>query len=177
MFSLLGWTKSSPVTVFKQISSRIFILFLVFPFCDKGYFGVFQACLLWAYAEVVRFTYYTLKLIGIDGPYNAAQIFCGHLRYNSFLFAYPIGISGELFCCYHVWSKLSKLKPEERPFSFQMPNAFNFGSDFAIFLAVFVTVAWGVSSPVLYMHMLSQRRKYYEQQAKERLLEAMKVPN
>ena len=47
-------------------------------------------------------------------------------RYSAFLPLYPLGVASELTM---VWLALSTLK-RERPWSIEMPNAFNFGFDY-----------------------------------------------
>ena len=121
MFSVVGVTKNNPMSVIPQIASRLVILWGAFPHVEPGHFAVFQACLMWSWVETVRFSYYMLKMLGYDSHGNMMQIIIGHLRYNSFWIAYPVGITGELFSVWNAVSVMRKMDPKDRP-GVQMPN-------------------------------------------------------
>ena len=118
---------------------------------DKGNeWCVFMAAIPWCLTETVRFTYYQFKSL---------QPYLGHLRYNLFIVLYPVGVGGELICCYKTWYAIKDL--HEKPFSVSMPNALNVGFAFDQFLLFVVPLMYGIFFPQLYMHMVRQRSRFY----------------
>ena len=51
----------------------------------------------WSMIEVVRFGFYATKALV---PTSSVARFFGHLRYNVFIFAYVLGVTGELIAVY-----------------------------------------------------------------------------
>jgi len=109
LFSALGWTKNSVPTVFIQILSRYVVLYMIFPYVEENHFSVFLACICWAWTEVVRFTFYTLKELNMGQATNTFAGIVGYFRYNSFIVCYPVGITGELMAYYMAWENFSRL--------------------------------------------------------------------
>jgi hypothetical protein len=103
VLSALKMTKNSLASVFPQIVSRLFILHMIFPLVESEHFCIFVATICWAVTEVTRFTFYTLKELNLFKVSNPLAELIGHMRYNSFIFLYPIGVSGELICCFKAW--------------------------------------------------------------------------
>jgi very-long-chain (3R)-3-hydroxyacyl-CoA dehydratase len=77
----------------------------------------------------------------------------GHLRYNTFLVLYPLGVTGELVCFCNVWTKIKDVKPENKPFSIFMPNNINIIFDYAFFIKWLIPIIYIVFFPQLFMHM------------------------
>ena len=127
-FCIVGATKNSLASVFPQIISRLFVLWYVLPFVQNQHIGVFMATLCWSWTEVIRYTFYTLKVIDADFVQNSFARIIGFFRYNSFLICYPLGVSGELFCSYQAFLYISTLK--EKPATISLPNSWNFSFDF-----------------------------------------------
>jgi len=103
VFSILGLTRNSVPTVFVQILSRYFILYGIFPYVPEGHYAVFMACICWAWTEVIRFSFYTMKEFKITISIYSIPRMIGFFRYNSFIVLYPIGVSGELLSCFKAW--------------------------------------------------------------------------
>ena len=70
--------------------------------------------LAWSWTEVVRFSFYTLKQLNVDG--NAATDIINFFRYNSFFLLYPLGVGGELLSSYHAWTVISALAVHDKPY-------------------------------------------------------------
>ena len=68
------------------------------------------------------------------------------------------------------------MKYEDRPFTVQMPNTVNFCFDFRMSILLWIPATYVMFFPGLFGHMVTQRKKYYEAQAKERAAEALTVP-
>ena len=109
--------------------------------------------------EVVRFGFYSTKELFGEGP--VANIF-GHLRYNIFIFAYILGVTGENIACYYAYQEISRLDEagKSMPWTIRMPNKWNFVFDFRWFLSLSPLMYLG-GFPGLYLHMWSQRAKFY----------------
>ena len=56
--------------------------------------AVYFCIIPWCITEIVRFCFYELTFL--------KPVFA-HLRYNLFIVLYPIGVSGELACCYYAY--------------------------------------------------------------------------
>ncbi len=73
----------------------------IFPNVDStnklACFGVGLCMLNWSMIEVVRFGFYATKALV---PTSSLARFFGHLRYNVFIFAYVLGVTGELIAVY-----------------------------------------------------------------------------
>jgi very-long-chain (3R)-3-hydroxyacyl-CoA dehydratase len=119
-----------------------------------------MCCLPWAYAEVVRFTYYALKQLEFKEVENGVFALVGWLRYNSFQIMYPLGISGEMLCVYNAWTYLTTLDYDKRPYTVLLPNKLNFGFQFTMVLSIFVPLIYTMFTPTLFGHMLVQKNKY-----------------
>ena len=104
---------------------------------------IFMAAIPWCLTEAIRFPFYEFQMLR---PY------LGHLRYNLFIVLYPVGVTGELLCCYKAWLAIKDL--DEKPFSITMPNQINFGFSFDQFLCYCVPLIYLACFPGLYMHMV-----------------------
>lgn len=85
-----------------------------------------------------------------------------YYRYSTFLVLYPLGITGELLCMYHSLPEVH----EKKLFTISMPNAWNFVFNYYYFL-IFYMFLYIPLFPVLFGHMLSQRRKMLRNDAKK----------
>lgn len=121
-------------------------------------------CLLnWSMIEVIRFGFYTLKAFNPQGRLgDALTDTFGHFRYNSFIFAYPLGVTGELLAVYQSYQVLSAMPANDpaRPLTWLMPNKWNFVFDLQSFMFV-SPVFYLAGFPGLYMYMWTQRGRFY----------------
>ena len=108
----------------------------------------------WSFTEVVRFTYYTIKQVGWDQAGSLFQMAIGFLRYNGFWVLYPVGVSGELMCCYQVWLRLSQIENDRvKPFTLTLPNTYNFSFSFETFIKYGIPICY-LNFPPMFMHMV-----------------------
>lgn len=75
-------------------------------------------------------------------------------RYTTFIILYPIGVTGELLCFY--WAQ--SYAKENTVWTLAMPNAANFTFNYFYFLWM-IMLAYIPLFPMMYMHMVSQRKK------------------
>ncbi|KAL2714985.1 very-long-chain (3R)-3-hydroxyacyl-CoA dehydratase 2 [Vespula squamosa] len=157
--AIIGLVRSNPVILLVQVSSRAFIctVLLSLPSESVGSSIILPYTLLsWCLAEIIKYSYYFMNLVGYV-PY-----FLKWLRYSSFMILYPTGISGELLCIYKV-IVYSKSNPDV--WSYTLPNQWNFTFSYLYFLLMIV-VAYIPGSPIMYKHMLLQRQKVFNTNAK-----------
>ena len=142
------------------MSSRLAITFLIFPHIDQsnhwGAFSIGLCMLNWSLIEVVRFGFYATKALPSSG--FVGEVF-GHLRYNTFIFAYVLGVSGEMVALYFGYQNIAAL--ENPPLTIHMPNKWNFVFDLVTFLKI-APFIYAAGFPGLYMHMWSQRARFYK---------------
>lgn len=160
VFSILGLTRNSVPTVFVQILSRYFILFAIFPYVPEGHYAVFMACICWAWTEVIRFSFYTLKEFKITIGAHSFTRMIGFFRYNSFIALYPVGVSGELLSSYKAYQHFRTLPQSERPYTYSMPNTLNVAFDLTFIVQYVIPLLYICIFPQLYGHMWIQRAKY-----------------
>jgi hypothetical protein len=105
VFAAMKLTNNSVITTFVQIFSRLVVTLTLFPLfksppspTDISCLGMFLTLLNWSMIEVVRFGFYFSKA---ENPDSALSKIFGHLRYNVFIFAYILGVSGELIAIYY----------------------------------------------------------------------------
>ena len=165
-------TNNSVAAPFPQVISRLLITFVAFPLIKYvpgqynggntwGAFSIFLCLLNWSLIEVVRFGFYTTKAFSKDGSKNTVADIFGHLRYNIFIFAYILGVSGELIAIFFGYQELAKLPYEQRPLTVYMPNKVNFVFDLQAFLFL-SPIFYALAFPGLYMHMWTQRGRFYK---------------
>ncbi len=125
--------------------------------------GPFLCLVNWSLIEVIRFGFYASKaLTGSKDKESALTRLFGHLRYNVFIFAYVLGVLGELFGIFFAYHNLSVIEDHggRLPWTVRMPNSVNFAFDFQTFLMISPLFYVG-GFPGLYLHMWSQRAKFY----------------
>ena len=166
VFAALKVTNNSVLTTLLQIFSRVAMVLSIFPLLkappsptDLSCLGIFLCMLNWSMIEVIRFGFYYSKADNADS--GLSKLF-GHLRYNVFIFAYILGVAGELITIYYGYQELVKADEAGRlpPWTVRMPNAWNFVFEFRSFLYVSPLMYLG-GFPGLYMHMWAQRAKFY----------------
>jgi very-long-chain (3R)-3-hydroxyacyl-CoA dehydratase len=100
----------------------------------------------------------------------------GFFRYNGFFVLYPVGVSGELMCCYQVWLRLSQIENENvKPFTITLPNTYNFCFSFESFIKYGIPICY-LNFPPMFMHMVRQRAKYYKNEQVKHNKEILHVP-
>ncbi|CAF0759490.1 unnamed protein product [Brachionus calyciflorus] len=149
----IGIVRSNPVLVFVQVLSRITVVwFVAYPFeSPRSSVGILVVCTAWSFAEIIRYVYYALNIIG-KIPY-----FITWCRYSFFIALYPIGVTGELICMYYAAKYLEPLNIRKR-YSFLLPNNLNISFDIYYFFILTMLLYIPVF-PILYKHMLAQREK------------------
>ncbi|XP_075490852.1 uncharacterized protein LOC142529260 [Primulina tabacum] len=96
----------------------------------------------WSLSEVIRYSHYALNLTGSTSKWITL------MRYNAFIFLYPIGVfPGEMWLMYEAlpFIKKKKLYADHLPFSY-----YNFG----VLLLFCYPFLW----LKLYLHLFKQRR-------------------
>lgn len=171
LHAILGFVKSSPAVTAKQILryhsyqasmmtlflftlsclfSRLGVVWVPLHFVLKAQTspGVTLVLFAWSLTETIRYPYYALNLINV----NVGLL--TWLRYTLFIFLYPMGVTGELWCYCDSLSfwKTGKL------FSIALPNQWNFTFSPYV-LIVMVLIMYIPGFPPMYFHMFGQRRK------------------
>jgi Protein tyrosine phosphatase-like protein, PTPLA len=87
--SAIGLVKSSFQTTVMQISSRLFIVFLLEAYhYESSFFSLMLVS--WALTEIVRYSFYAFYLVGYT-PFTLL-----YLRYTLFYVLYPTGAGSEI---------------------------------------------------------------------------------
>jgi very-long-chain (3R)-3-hydroxyacyl-CoA dehydratase len=136
LHSLFGVVRAPLFTTFIQVLSRLLLLWgIVVPFPATHTMPRFATMILaWSLTEVIRYSFYGFGLVLGKAPYPLVW-----LRYTLFFVLYPLGVGSEISLIYASLDDLAKVG---------MRGAFCFG--IAAYLPGF---------PILYMHMISQRKK------------------
>lgn len=94
--SIFKWVKSPLMTTVTQVFSRVVLVFVLEFVPESRKFGLILLGFAWSLTEVIRYSFYFIKLMGFQTPY--ALLWC---RYSFFIFLYPMGVSGEVITlCY-----------------------------------------------------------------------------
>lgn len=150
LHSIIGIVPSSLGVTFPQVFSRVFLLWPILYRVSESRDQLGFPLLLtaWTITEVMRYLYYVLNLVGsVPGLLQ----WC---RYSFFIVLYPIGITGELICCYRALPHYSITQS----FSTALPNNWNFTFNFH-YLIVIIMLTYIPIFPQLYGHMFAQRKK------------------
>ncbi|KAJ1644481.1 hypothetical protein J3B02_000594 [Coemansia erecta] len=137
--SLIGFVRSSPMTVLMQVYSRLLLVWGTLYMFDYPEVRASNALVLmifaWSITECVRYSHYALSLVGIE-VYPLL-----YLRYTLFYVLYPMGVTGELLEMWAALPHAAAIRPALK--GFFLLNMVNY-------------------PPVLYKlytHMIRQRRK------------------
>ena len=106
--AILGIVKTRLLPTVMQISVRIFIVILlqfVPSSVSNGYLLIWFA---WSSIEVVRYSFYALKLLQKDTNSFNIPYFLTWCRYTFFIVLYPIGTAGEMMTIWNAQKDLSK---------------------------------------------------------------------
>lgn len=139
--ALLKWVSSPVVTTVIQVSSRIFVLVLINLLNPDEYIhiagvnGLHLIMLAWSITEIIRYGFYFTGLIGKESKLLLT------LRYTTFIFLYPMGVTGELLIVFS-WMNRDGLKWDIQDIVFAA-----------------ITLLYVVFFPKMYLHMWSQRKK------------------
>lgn len=146
----VGLVKSNPVITGLQIFSRVFILWAILhSFVEaQRSFGLPLLLVAWTVTEIVRYSYYALNLLRL----NVSIV--TWLRYTLFIVLYPIGVTGELLCCYVSLPVVAATGA----FSVALPNRWNATFSFYHIL-IALMLSYAPVFPQLYGYMLAQRKK------------------
>jgi len=113
--------------------------------------GLVSLLTAWGLSEILRYGFFALKeAVGSSRmPYAATW-----LRYSGFLPLYPLGVSSELWVAYVALPAIASRGLG----SVRMPNAANWAFDYS-WACGLAMLAYLPGLPVLYGHMLTQRKK------------------
>lgn len=147
--SAMGIVRSPILTTTMQVLSRLLVVigvWTIVPYAPNNYsYAYLTVHIAWSLSEVIRYYYYAQHLISqqtqIKGQTpNKVSPLLLWLRYNAFIILYPLGITSELIM---IWSAAFHSK----------------SSIYGLFLLISM-VAYIPGAPVLFSHMLVQRKKF-----------------
>ena len=118
----------SPVTAAMQWAGRSNVLFAVVRSVPEVQTSsaVGAMILAWALSEVVRYPWYAAGTAGV------CPAWLTWLRYTAFIPLYPVGVVGEMLAVYQALPYIG----ERKLHSISLPNPWNFGFDYRIFMIV-----------------------------------------
>ena len=123
----LGLVGGSPITALMQWGGRSNVFFAIIrhvPVVQTSP-AVGATLLAWALSEVIRYPWYAAG--GQEGP-----PWLTWLRYTAFIPLYPVGVVGEMLAVFYA---LPYIRQHALHYVI-MPNAWNFGFDYSIFMTV-----------------------------------------
>ncbi|SCU78742.1 LAME_0A05600g1_1 [Lachancea meyersii CBS 8951] len=140
--SLLGIVRTPLLTTAAQVASRLLLTVGIFHYLPEAYNAqnaTFLALLTaWSVTEIVRYLFYYCNLTLKNGPPKLLVM----LRYNLFWVLYPMGVASELLIIYSALSVAeAKYSPHVR---------LGLVAGMLLYIPGF---------PMLYMHMVVQRKK------------------
>ena len=130
--------------------SRVFVTLAVVSSVPEAQSSPGYALLLlaWTVTEIIRYSFYAFNLLNVHVPLVT------WLRYTLFIFLYPLGVTGELWCAF---SSLDPIK-RHKLYTLEMPNKWNFAFNFHVVM-ILIMLSYFPIFPQLYFHMFRQRRK------------------
>ncbi|XP_074111043.1 3-hydroxyacyl-CoA dehydratase 1 [Cotesia typhae] len=153
LHAFTGLVRSNPVITIFQVFSRVMVVVGVLlatpPTAAAASIGLPIALLAWSVTEIIRYGYYFANLVGF------VPHFLVWLRYTTFIFLYPIGVTGELLCFYSAQQYAQKY-PDV--WSYALPNSWNMTFSYH-YLLIAIMLLYIPLFPHLYLHMFSQRKK------------------
>lgn len=155
-----GMVKSNAVMTAFQVASRVAVVCGVLLATDsaRDSAGLPLALLAWSVTEIIRYSTYACNLI------NLVPYFLKYLRYTTFIFLYPIGVTGELLC---IWAAQKEVG-EKQLYSLELPNKYNFVYNYQHVLW-FLILLYIPLFPQLYLYMFNQRKKALVEDKKPKL--------
>lgn len=146
----IGIVRSNVLITTFQVLSRVMVVCGVLLATPTAIYspGLPLALLAWSITEIIRYGFYVLNIV------KHVPQFVTFLRYTTFIILYPIGVTGELLCFY--WAQ--SYAKENTVWTLAMPNAANFTFNYFYFLWI-IMLAYIPLFPMMYMHMVSQRKK------------------
>lgn len=132
--SLFKWVKSPIMTTVTQVFSRVVLVFVLEFVPESRRFGLILLGFAWSLTEVIRYSFYFIKLMGFQTPY--VLLWC---RYSFFIFLYPMGVSGEVITLIYTLIKFKK-------------------NIFVVVILVALILYYIPGLKTLYTYMLKQRR-------------------
>lgn len=164
LHSLLGVVRAPIMTTVMQVASRVWIVWgimvaapaqvasqgiTILPLGSHSIqLSLMSLLLAWSITEIIRYSFFAFKELGMT-PYPLLW-----LRYSTFIFLYPLGVASEMTM---VWLALPHIR-RTHMWSIDMPNIVNFAFDYFL-LCLLAVVIYIPGFPVLYLHMLHQRKK------------------
>ncbi|CAD6234102.1 GSCOCG00007554001-RA-CDS [Cotesia congregata] len=153
LHAFTGLVRSNPVITTFQVFSRVMVvvgvLLVTPPTAAAASTGLPIALLAWSVTEIIRYGYYFTNLVGF------VPHFLVWLRYTTFIFLYPIGVTGELLCFYSAQQYAQK-HPDA--WSYALPNSWNMTFSYH-YLLIAIMLLYIPLFPHMYLHMFSQRKK------------------
>ncbi|CDR41498.1 CYFA0S07e02916g1_1 [Cyberlindnera fabianii] len=140
--SIVGNVRSPVITTAMQVASRLVVVWGIFALLPNSpanfHWAYITLCLAWSVTEVVRYFYYAQSIVTNGNPPKYLTL----LRYNLFFVLYPMGVGSELAIIYMSLGEAAS----------QVGVWYQYG-------LIFVMLTYIPGFPVLFGHMLKQRKK------------------
>lgn len=148
--ALVGLVRGSPVAALLQWTGRANVLYAIILAIPEIKAAVPAGTMIiaWSLSEIVRYPWYAAQLKG------TCPFWLTWLRYTMFIPLYPVGVLGEIFSIYNALPIIQS----KGMYSVTMPNSWNFGFDYAVFMKV-VLVLYPFLWWQLYAMLLKTRSK------------------
>mmetsp|Transcript_6488 Transcript_6488/g.12857 ORF Transcript_6488/g.12857 Transcript_6488/m.12857 type:complete len:224 (-) Transcript_6488:496-1167(-) len=150
LHALLGLVRGSPMAALLQWVGRSNVLYAIVLAIPEIKSGVAAGAMVlaWSLSEIIRYPWYAAQLKG------ACPFWLTWLRYTMFIPLYPVGVFGEIVSIYNALQTIAS----KHMYSISMPNSWNFGFDYAVFLKL-VLLVYPLLWWQLYAMLLKTRSK------------------
>ncbi|KAL7323381.1 hypothetical protein PS15p_211295 [Mucor circinelloides] len=147
LHSLLGWVRAPLMTTAMQVASRLFLVWAVNDVVPEihTHWSFTTMVIAWSIAECVRYVFYVFHLSGGEVPSLVMWA-----RYNFFLVLYPVGVFSEMMMVYQALPYAKAISP-----------LYFYG-------LIAVALIYIPGFPVLFSHMLTQRKRYMRGELKKK---------
>ncbi|KAL9539291.1 hypothetical protein MBANPS3_010345 [Mucor bainieri] len=144
---LLGWVRAPFMTTAMQVASRLFLVWAVNDVVPEihTHWSFTTMVIAWSIAECVRYIFYVFHLSGGEVPSLIMWA-----RYNFFLVLYPVGVFSEMMMVYQALPYAKVIHP-----------LYFYG-------LIAVALVYIPGFPVLFSHMLAQRKRYMRGELKKK---------
>ena len=166
----VGLVKTNPMLAMFQVSSRVFVVWAILDAVPESRLcrGLPLLLIAWIITEMIRYSFYAVGLLGTSLYFITWLRFISFyiyifpleswsviiLRYTLFFALYPIGVTGELWCCYVSLARVAR----DKLFTWTMPNSLNMTFNF-YYVLIAIMLSYIPLFPQLYFHMIAQRKK------------------